>query len=83
MKINRWLYLSVFLLYFFLLGPFVIIFVASFGAESTLAFPPEGFSFRWFVRIIETQQFIDSFWTSLRLGLFATGISLVFGIQDA
>ncbi|MEL6149217.1 MAG: ABC transporter permease [Chloroflexota bacterium] len=80
---TRWLLLTVFLLYFFLLGPFVIIFVASFGAESTMAFPPSGFSLDWFVRIFETQQFITSFWISLRLGLIATGISLVFGIPVA
>lgn len=83
MKMTRWLLLTVFLLYFFLLGPFVIIFVASFGAESTMAFPPSGFSLDWFVRIFETQQFITSFWISLRLGLIATGISLVFGIPVA
>ncbi|MDQ7027274.1 MAG: ABC transporter permease [Anaerolineae bacterium] len=83
MKTSRWLYFSVFLLYFFLLGPFVIIFIAAFGAESTLAFPPTGFSLQWFARIVETQQFIDSFWTSLWIGLGATAISLMFGIPVA
>ncbi len=83
MKTTRWLLLGVAVLYFYLLGPFVIIFVASFGADATMAFPPRGFSLAWFVRIFEQQQFIDSFWTSLILGLVSTGISLIFGIPVA
>lgn len=83
MRTTRWLLVSVFILYFFLLGPFVIIFIASFGAESSMAFPPSGFSLEWFVRVFEQGQFIDSFWTSLWLGLISTGVSLAFGIPVA
>ncbi|MEM6280900.1 MAG: ABC transporter permease [Chloroflexota bacterium] len=83
MKATRWLLFSIFILYFFLLGPFVIIFVASFGADATMAFPPSGFSLEWFARIFEQEQFINSFWTSLRLGLISTGVSLIFGIPVA
>jgi putative spermidine/putrescine transport system permease protein len=83
MKTSRWLYASLGLLYFFLLGPFLIIFAASFGAQSSLAFPPQGFSTKWFVNVFETQQFIDSFWTSLKLGLLATALSLILGIPVA
>lgn len=83
MKTTRWLLVSIFILYFFLLGPFLIIFIASFGADSSMAFPPTGFSLEWFARILEIGQFRDSFWTSLRLGLVATGVSLAFGIPVA
>lgn len=83
MKTSRWLYLSLGVLYFFLLGPFLIIFIASFGDQSNLAFPPEGFTFRWFANIFETQQFIDSFGTSFNLGLLATALSLTLGIPVA
>lgn len=83
MKISRWLYLSLFIMYFFLLGPFVIIFIAAFGRENTLAFPPKGFSVDWFVRVFETQQFIDSFAISFQIGMLATILSLIFGIPVA
>jgi putative spermidine/putrescine transport system permease protein len=83
MKTSRWLYISLGLLYFFLLGPFLIIFIASFGEQSNLAFPPQGFSLKWFTNVFETQQFMDSFWTSLKLGLMATALSLTLGIPVA
>jgi putative spermidine/putrescine transport system permease protein len=83
MKTSRWLLISIFILYFFLLGPFLIIFVASFGSDATMAFPPSGFSLNWFIRIFDQEQFIIGFWTSLRLGLFSTGVSLLFGIPVA
>ena len=59
MKPSRWLNLSLGLLYFFLLGPFLIIFIAAFGKEATLAFPPSGFSLDWFVNVFQTSQFVD------------------------
>lgn len=83
MKTSRWLYLSLVALYIFLLGPFLIIFIASFGDQSTLAFPPQGFTFRWFVNIFETEQFVASFGTSFNLGLLATALSLTLGIPVA
>jgi putative spermidine/putrescine transport system permease protein len=83
MKTSRWLLVSTFILYFFLLGPFIIIFAASFGSDSTMAFPPRGFSLEWYGRIFEQKQFIDSFRTSLWLGLMSTGVSLIFGIPVA
>ncbi|MCB0115597.1 MAG: ABC transporter permease [Caldilineaceae bacterium] len=83
MQQSRWLYASLYLLYFFLLGPFLIIFVAAFGAESTLAFPPRGFSLDWFANVFRTSQFLESFWTSLQIGLLATVIALILGMPVA
>ena len=42
MRESGWLTVALILLYMFLLGPFLIIFIAAFGADSTLAFPPRG-----------------------------------------
>ncbi len=83
MKPSPWLYVSLVLMYVFLLGPFIIIFVASFGDQTNLAFPPQGFTLKWFVNIFETEQFIDSFQTSFNLGLLATACSLTLGIPVA
>ena len=83
MRRSPWLYASLILLYVLLLGPYIIIFVAAFGAESTLAFPPSGFSLRWFANVFQTSQFVESFWLSLQLGLLATLIALLLGIPIA
>lgn len=83
MRRSPWLYASLVLLYVLLLGPYLIIFVAAFGAESTLAFPPSGFSLRWFANVFQTSQFVESFWLSLQLGLLSTFIALLLGIPIA
>ena len=84
MRESRWLTVALILLYLFLLGPFVVIFVAAFGADSTLAFPPRGgFTLDWFVNVFNTSQFISSFWISLSIALAATGIALILGIPVA
>lgn len=83
MRRSPWLYASLGLVYLILLGPYLIIFISAFGAESTLAFPPRGFSLRWFVNVFETSQFITSFSLSLRVGLLATALALLMGIPVA
>jgi putative spermidine/putrescine transport system permease protein len=83
MRRSPWLYASLVLVYVILLGPYLIIFVASFGSEATLAFPPAGFSLRWFVNVFETSQFVSSFWLSLQLGLLSTFIALLLGVPIA
>ena len=84
MRESRWLYVVLILLYAFLLGPFLVIFIAAFGADATLAFPPRGgFSLHWFANVFQTSQFIESFWISLSIALLATAIALVLGIPVA
>lgn len=81
--VSRRMYISLVILYGFLLGPFLIIFMASFGENSTMAFPPRGFTLDWFANVFETSQFIDSFWISLQLALLSTIVSLVMGMPVA
>jgi len=84
MRESRWLYVGLILLYVFLLGPFLVVFIAAFGADATLAFPPRGgFSLQWFANVFQTSQFIESFWISLSIALLATAIALVLGIPVA
>ncbi|MBN2472166.1 MAG: ABC transporter permease [Anaerolineae bacterium] len=67
----------------FLLGPFLIIFIASFGAESTLAFPPSGFSLQWFEKVFSVRMFRDAFVTSLQVAVAGTTTALLLGIPAA
>lgn len=36
----------------FLIGPFVVIFISSFGTQEFLSFPPQGFTLGWFKKVI-------------------------------
>lgn len=68
----------------FMLGPFLLIFAASFGSEPTLAFPPRGdLSLTWFERVFQIQMFIDAFKTSLQVALGGSLTALVLGVPVA
>ena len=60
MTILRRLYLLIFALY--LIGPIIVITAVSFNEKRFLAFPPRGFSFRWYAEI-----FLDSGWSGALL----------------
>lgn len=64
----------------FLIGPFLVIIAASFSAGETLAFPPQGFSFRWIVKVFTVESFQQSFVTSMILAIGGTIVALVLGI---
>ncbi len=67
----------------FLIGPFVIIILAGFSAGETLSFPPQGFSFRWYVAVFMVQDFQDAFILSILVGFVSTFFALVFGVPVA
>lgn len=68
----------------FLLGPFLLIFAASFGSAPTLAFPPRGdLSVVWFEKVFSVKMFIDAFQTSLEIALYASATALVLGVPVA
>lgn len=67
----------------FLLGPFVVILVASFGSEAIMTFPPEGFSAEWYGRVLSIASFRDAFTTSLVVALAATATALILGFPVA
>lgn len=83
MKSQRSTDLILYLALIFLLGPFLIIFVASFGAESTLAFPPSGFSLQWFEKVFSVRMFRDAFTTSLQVAVLGTTTALILGVPAA
>jgi putative spermidine/putrescine transport system permease protein len=64
----------------FLIGPFLVIIAASFSAGETLAFPPQGFSFRWIVKVFTVESFRESFVTSMILAIGGTLVALLLGV---
>ncbi|WP_394788716.1 ABC transporter permease [Rhodoferax sp.] len=71
------------LVFFFLLGPFLVVFVAGFSGGDTLTFPPPSYSLRWMFDVVAMPEFQRSFQTSVKIALIATVIALALGIPVA
>jgi putative spermidine/putrescine transport system permease protein len=69
--------------YLFLMAPTVIVLIAAFNAGEYLRFPPEGLSFRWFVKLMNNRLMLNSFFLSLRLALLSAATSTVLGLCAA
>ena len=67
----------------YLLLPTLIIVFASFTAGEYIAFPPQGLSLRWFVRLWELPEVRVSAWRSLLVALGATAVSIGLGVAAA
>jgi len=63
----------------FLIGPLLVVMGASFNEKPILNFPPEGFTLRWYPRILEHPEFVSGFTLSFQLAVVATVISCVLG----
>ncbi len=67
----------------FLIGPFLIIIFAGASAGDSLAFPPDGLSLKWYVKVFMVESFRASFTLSMFLAVFGTLAALVIGIPAA
>ena len=83
MKNSKVLLLVLIVMFVFLLGPFVVIIVSSFSNETVMRFPPHGFSFRWYGKVLNIDMFRSTFLLSLKTGLAATITALVLGVPVA
>ncbi len=63
----------------FILGPLVIIIGGSFTETPYVAFPPTGFTLRWYEQLLHRRDFLDSFLTSLSLASLCSGCAMVLG----
>ncbi|MFC4015860.1 ABC transporter permease [Nonomuraea purpurea] len=71
------------LLYLFLLAPILIVVVISFDTQSTMAFPPQGFSFQWYARLAENAEFIHGFQVSAVVAAGVALLALLIGVPAA
>jgi putative spermidine/putrescine transport system permease protein len=67
----------------FLLGPFVVVFVAGFSGDETLAFPPRSWGWRWMAHVFTVDSFQRSFVTSMVVGVGSTLGALTLGVPVA
>ncbi len=80
-RLSTWIILGLTLT--FLIGPFLIIIAAALSAGNNLAFPPQGLSFKWYLKVFEVESFRASFGVSMFLAIFGTLAALVLGIPAA
>lgn len=76
-KILKYIYL--FLIFVFLYAPIMILIVLSFNDSKSRA-SWGGFSFRWYVELLNNQPIIDSFITTILLGILSASIATVLGV---
>lgn len=66
-----------------LVAPTVIVIITSFTSAFSLRFPPPGYSFRWYVALLDAWQLHFAALNSLKIALWTTGISIVLGVAAA
>lgn len=69
--------------FLFLFLPLVIIAVTAFGGESTITFPIQSVSLKWFANVFTSKTFMSSFGLSVQIALLATLLALLVGVPAA
>lgn len=77
LRVLTWLALA------FLYVPLAIVVLNAFNKSRTFAFPPTGYTTKWFTAAANSQGATSALWTSVRAGLAATAIALVLGTMAA
>jgi spermidine/putrescine transport system permease protein len=74
-----WLGLWSVLLVVFLYAPLAVATVYAFNSGTRLAWPPEGFSLRWFQKVFGDELFRNAFWTSMNAAILTAVIAATLG----
>jgi putative spermidine/putrescine transport system permease protein len=67
----------------YLMLPLVVILGGSFTASSFLAFPPQGWTLKWYGQMLADRSYVAAFSTSTALALSATGAALLLTVPAA
>jgi len=67
----------------FMLVPLAVVIGSSISASEFLVFPPRGVSLRWYGAVLSSDTYLTAGWTSLRLALIVTVLSLAVGTPAA
>jgi putative spermidine/putrescine transport system permease protein len=70
---------GVFITLAFIYIPLIVIAIYAFNGGTTLKWPLDGVTTRWFGDAIRDSGARDAFWTSIRVGVAATSIALLLG----
>jgi putative spermidine/putrescine transport system permease protein len=78
-----WLGAITFVVLLFVISPLLVIIPTSLTAANYLSFPPEGLSFKWYEKILDRPEFIDSFVFSLELAAVTAVLATLIGTLAA
>ncbi len=63
--------------------PSVVVIVVSFTSGYSLKFPPPGYSFRWYVSLLDAWQLQFAAGNSLKIAIWTTALSVLIGVPAA
>lgn len=63
----------------FLVAPTLVVLLTSFTASESLKFPPEGYSLRWYIALLDADQMQRAAWNSLKVAVATTVLCVVLG----
>ncbi len=67
----------------FLALPTLVVLAASFTSGNIVTFPPQGFSLRWYAKLLDKPDFLAALWRSLQVGLVCTLLAIPAGTLAA
>lgn len=70
-------------IYLFLLGPMMIVIIASFNSAYTFPSPFKSFTLDWYRAVFEHAEFIKAIWVSTRVALIASALATLMGVPLA
>jgi len=71
------------LIYVFLIAPIVVVLPLSFSSGTFFSYPLPGFSFRWYVELIENYKWALALQNSMLIGVASAALSTFLGISAA
>jgi putative spermidine/putrescine transport system permease protein len=71
------------LILLYMVVPSIVVVLAAFNDKAILHFPPEKWSWRWFDKAINYQDFRNGFYNGLYITAWASGIALIIGTAFA
>lgn len=67
----------------FLTIPLIVIVLVSFSSAQYLSFPPPSLSLRWYERLFDSPQWMQSLWVSVQVALLSAAMTLILGTLAA
>ena len=77
LRASAWVFVA--LAAIFMLAPLVVVIGVSVSESQFIAFPPQGFTFRWYEAALGSTAYLDAFWLSIRLALLVTVTATIIG----
>lgn len=77
LRVGAWVF--VILIGAFLLAPLIVVMGVSVSESQFVAFPPQGFSLRWYGKALGTAAYVNAFWLSLSLAASVTVSATLLG----